>query len=248
MSTRFLTAEWRKIIMINYEIDPELLQSYIPAGTVLDTWNNICLISLVGFRFCNTRLKGIRIPFHVNFEEVNLRIYVRREGPDAPVKRGVVFIKEIVPRYAISFVANTVYKENYQTMPMDHHWESSGDQLNIQYRWKYRRKWNNIGVNALNKPGSIQPDSEEAFITEHYFGYARVHDQLTHEYEVEHPVWQIYPVRNYRMDVEFGSLYGSHLAGLGQIKPRSVLLAEGSKVTIKAVRKIKTLGSHRAGS
>jgi uncharacterized protein YqjF (DUF2071 family) len=32
---------------------------------------------MVGFVFKDTRVLGIKWPFHVNFEEVNLRFYVR---------------------------------------------------------------------------------------------------------------------------------------------------------------------------
>ena len=37
----------------------------------------MCYVSLVGFMFKNTRLLNIPIPFHTDFEEVNLRFYVK---------------------------------------------------------------------------------------------------------------------------------------------------------------------------
>src|SRR5215831_17486814 len=99
----FLRAEWRKLAIANYCVDKKALQKYVPGKTELDTWNGNCYVSLVGFMFLNTKLKGIAIPFHQNFEEVNLRIYVRYK--DGHIwKRGVTFIKEIVPKYALSFV------------------------------------------------------------------------------------------------------------------------------------------------
>lgn len=115
----FLKAEWRKLALANYIIDQKLLVKYLPAGTELDLWNGNCYVSLVGFMFVNTKLLGIKIPFHTNFEEVNLRFYVKRFD-QGEWKRGVVFIKEIVPKPALTFVANTVYNENYETLPMEH--------------------------------------------------------------------------------------------------------------------------------
>src|SRR5579864_4477520 len=106
----FLTAEWRNLAMLNYEIDPNLLREYVPAGVELDQWNGHTFMSLVGFSFLNTKVLGLPIPFHRNFEEVNLRFYVRRNTRNE-IRRGVVFIKEIVPRWAIAFVARSVYGE-----------------------------------------------------------------------------------------------------------------------------------------
>ncbi len=131
MQPTFLTAEWRYLIMANYEIAPAGLEAFVPRGTELDLWQGRCYISLVGFLFVNTRVMGLSIPFHRNFEEVNLRFYVRRWDGEA-WKRGVVFIKEIVPRRAITAVANTLYGEKYATLSMRHRWEEAGSQLQVQ--------------------------------------------------------------------------------------------------------------------
>src|ERR1700741_1211564 len=128
MKSRFLTAEWRKLAIANYIIDPQILKPFIPYKTELDLWNGKCYISLVGFRFINTKLRGFTIPFHRHFEEVNLRFYVRYKD-SVGWKRGVTFIKEIVPKRALSFVANTLYKEKYITLPTKHSWISENDLL-----------------------------------------------------------------------------------------------------------------------
>jgi uncharacterized protein YqjF (DUF2071 family) len=122
MPTSFLQAEWRKLAMANYIVDPGLLSKYLPYKTEIDLHHGACYVSLVGFMFLNTRLKGCKIPFHINFQEVNLRFYVHYED-NGEWKRGVVFIKEIVPRHALTLVANTMYNENYETMRMTHFWE-----------------------------------------------------------------------------------------------------------------------------
>jgi uncharacterized protein YqjF (DUF2071 family) len=108
----FLAAEWRNLVMLNYRVDPGILERFVPRGTAVDSFQGSTYISVVGFQFLRTRLFGrLAIPFHANFDEVNLRFYVRRkEGEEA--RRGVVFVKEIVPRRAIAAVARFSYGEN----------------------------------------------------------------------------------------------------------------------------------------
>src|SRR5581483_11035238 len=113
----FLTAEWHNLAMLNYEIDPAVLRAFVPNGTELDSWNGKAYVSMVGFMFLKTRVRRFAIPFHQNFEEINLRFYVRRKGPDG-WRRGVVFIKEIVPRFAIALIARMFYNENYVALAM----------------------------------------------------------------------------------------------------------------------------------
>ncbi|MDY7395603.1 DUF2071 domain-containing protein [Aureibaculum sp. 2210JD6-5] len=234
----FLTAEWRKLAIANYVVDPSLLREYIPYGTELDLYNNKCYVSLVGFMFINTKLLGFKIPFHSNFEEVNLRFYVKHfDGKQW--KRGVVFIKEIVPKPALSFIANTVYNENYETLPMSHSWLSNDENLTIEYKWKKCNYWNKFKVIADLEPTKIEEGSETEFITEHYWGYAKVNDQHTNEYEVTHPKWLKYNIIRSEIDVNFDETYGEKFSFLNQTKPISIMLAEGSEITVENKRKLK---------
>ena len=162
----FLCAEWRKLAIVNYEIDIHILNKYIPYGTELDLWNGKCYVSLVGFMFLNTKLLGFKIPFHVNFEEVNLRFYVKRVEGDN-IKRGVVFIKEIVPKPALSFVANTIYKENYETMKMAHSWEERENDRLVEYFWQKGTNSNSFKLRAERETSLIEKATEAEFITEH---------------------------------------------------------------------------------
>lgn len=232
----FLQAEWRKLLMANYAVDPAVLKPLVPARTELDVWNNTCYVSLVGFMFLNTKVLGLKIPFHVNFEEVNLRFYVRHKSGNE-WKRGVVFIKEIVPRAALTFVANTVYGEHYQTMPMAHEWLENNGKLNVEYRWKLG-DWHSVKATSGTALMRIEAGSEEEFITEHYWGYTKLSDSKTSEYGVEHPRWNVYPVKNYSIDVDFRQVYGDAFGFLSKEKPKSVFLAEGSEIKVLDGRKI----------
>ena len=237
----FLKAEWRKLVLVNYVVEPALVDQYVPAGTELDLWQGKCFVSLVGFMFINTRLLGFKIPFHTDFEEVNLRFYVKRNEHNN-WKRGVVFIKEIVPKPALTWVANTVYQENYETCPMKHQWNTKDGFQSIQYSWKSRKKWHSMTVEASLEKHAIQPNSEAEFIAEHYWGYAKVNPHRTNEYEVTHPKWELYDVEKYELDVDFEAVYGKVFSKLNALSPKSVMLAEGSEITVEKKRHIINQG------
>lgn len=226
----FLSAEWRKLAMANYVIDPAILKPFIPYKTELDTWNDTCYVSLVGFMFLHTKLLGIKVPGHVNFEEANLRFYVKYKDGNL-WKRGVVFIKEIVPKSMIAWVANNVYGEKYEALPMRHEWQIGPDQQTITYGWK-KQQWHEMKIDASSLPQDITTGSEAEFITEHYWGYTQRGLSKTGEYEVQHPRWQTYEVTGYTINVDFELLYGPEFSFLNSLTPRSVLLAEGSAIKV----------------
>lgn len=226
----FLSAEWKNLLMLNYEIDPEHLRPYLPQGTELDSWNGRTYISLVAFMFENTRVMGVKIPFHVNFEEVNLRFYVRRKGPEG-WRRGVVFIKELVPRWAIATVARVVYNENYHYMPMRHH-ITNAHSPTVQYEWRFGKQWHTAFAQTVGEKRPLTPNSEEEFITEHYWGYAAQPDGGTVEYQVMHPKWNVWQVENYQFTSDVATLYGETFAKPLQNAPQSIFVADGSAVTV----------------
>lgn len=234
----FLNAEWKKLAIANYVIDPKILTNYIPTGTELDIWEEKCFISLVGFMFVNTKLLGIKIPFHTHFEEVNLRFYVKRFENNA-WKRGVVFIKEIVPKPALTFIANSVYKEHYETLPMRHEWKQNAKERTVTYQWKKNKQWQSFKVLAHIESSEILEHSETEFITEHYWGYAKVNKNTTNEYEVTHPKWRHYKVKRHEIDVDFGVVYGNEFKFLNSMQPETVMLAEGSEITVENKRTIR---------
>ncbi|PKH49195.1 hypothetical protein CXF68_00170 [Tenacibaculum sp. Bg11-29] len=227
----FLNAAWRKLVMINYEVNPGILQKYVPNGTELDFFNDKCYVSVIGFMFLDTKILGMKIPFHRNFEEVNLRFYVKRKVKNE-YKRGVVFIKEIVPKSAITFVANTIYNENYETLPMKHIWEESDEKLKVSYQWKKAKKWNEISVEVSNTLCEVEENSEAEFIAEHYWGYAK-NINITTEYEVKHPKWKQYLVEDYKVAIDFLATYGKCFKELENQKPTSVFLMEGSEISVE---------------
>ena len=232
MKKIFLTAEWQNLVMANYAVNPKYLQSHVPYGTELDLWEGKCYVSLVGFMFKNVKIKGLPIPFHRHFEEVNLRFYVRYND-NGEWKRGVAFISEIVPKTAITFVANTIYGENYSTLPMKHRWEERANDRLIEYSWKTKEGWNDLRVTTAKDSMPLVEGSEEQFITEHYWGYAANGANKTTEYQVEHPSWRIFPVKDYQINYLPTKFYGEYFDNVVRQKPDSIFMAEGSEVIVR---------------
>jgi uncharacterized protein YqjF (DUF2071 family) len=228
----FLTAEWRKLLMVQYEVPPAVLEPYMPAGLELDLFQGRCYVSLVGFLFDRVRVKGLAIPFHTQFEEVNLRFYVRRPVQDGSSERGVVFVGEFVPRWAIAFVAKQLYEEPYRAMPTRREIVQSGGELHIAYEWKDAARWHRLSAIAGSTTQEMLPGSEEEFITEHYWGYTKRSNGRTSTYQVSHPRWRVYPVQNFEVAADFAALYGERFAFLNSQPASSVLLAEGSPVSV----------------
>jgi hypothetical protein len=204
----------------------------VPAGTELDFWNGKTFVSLVGFMFLKTRVKGLPIPFHQNFEEVNLRFYVRRKAEDG-WRRGVTFIKEIVPRPAIALVARKFYDENYVALPMSHRLEPASETpKSIQYSWQFGGRENFIRLETEGAAEPLAAGSLTEFIAEHYWGYARQRDGSTMEYRVEHPRWNVIQAASAELDCDAADLYGAAFAELLNRSPASAFLADGSAVTV----------------
>jgi len=228
----FLTAEWRYLAMLNYEIEPTALASLIPAGTELDFWNGKTYVSLVGFLFQKTRIGGISIPFHSNFEEVNLRFYVRRKADDG-WRRGVVFINELVPKRAIAFVARKFYNENYVALPMAHHLETDREEIkSVSYFWRLNGQENFLKVMTCGHSRPLLGGSLGEFIAEHYWGYAKQRDGTTMEYRVEHPRWRIWEIQAAECHCDAANLYGKNFRVFFNHSPASAFLADGSEVKV----------------
>ena len=227
----FLRAKWQNLIMANYEVDPSVLMPYLPKGVELDYFHGKTYVSLVGFLFKNTSIFNIPIPFMGTFEEVNLRFYVlRKEGNE--IKRGVVFINETVPNKIVAYVANKLYKEHYIAIPTKHSWKMTSNTKEITYEWKVKSKWNSIQVNASATKQNMEAGSIEEFIFEHYFGYTKVNENHSIEYKINHPSWQINSIKDYKIECDFAVFYGNDFEILNHAKPHSVMLAEGSDISV----------------
>src|SRR5881398_3634633 len=226
----FLTANWRYIAMLNYVVDPCILAPLVPPGTEIDFENGETFVSIVGFLFLDIRLLGLPIPLHRDFEEVNLRFYVRKKSADT-WRRGVVFIRELVPRRAIALVARAFYGERYFALPMKHEIEHVDLRIKVAYSWRRGSKWESLAITANGDSQSIPAGSHAEFITEHYWGYTCIRAGCA-EYRAEHPRWKIWNATSFELNADVATLYGQQFADTLNHPPGSAFVADGSPITV----------------
>jgi len=227
----FLTAKWRDVLMLNYEVDPALLSGLVPSGTELDLWQGRSFISLVGFRFLDMKVLGVPVLFHRDFDEINLRLYVRRhEGNE--VKRGVAFIREIVPRRAVATIARVLYRERCVTRPTSHRLDVNKCSREAHYSWAGRHDRGQLSITVRGDPEFPAEGSLEQFIVERYWGYSAQRDGGCLEYRVQHPPWRVWRAHEARFEGEVVELYGPELAAVLRREPASALLVERSAIAV----------------
>jgi uncharacterized protein YqjF (DUF2071 family) len=216
--------------MLNYRVDPRLLIPLTPSGVELDFFRGETYISIVGLLFLDTQVLTITFPFHRNFEEVNLRFYVRRRSADT-WRRGVCFVREIVPKKAVALLARLFYGERYMALPMKHFIKHRDGAVSVEYSWRRDSKWESIALSALGDPVPVLAGTHEEFITEHYWGYTSVRGGCS-EYRVEHPRWKIWPADTFQVIADMATLYGDQFADVLNNPPVSAFIAEGSHIQI----------------
>lgn len=229
----FLTAEWVNLVLLNYTVPTELLEPLVPKGTELHLLRGEAYVSVVGFMFANTRVRGIAIPFHRTFEEVNLRFYVNRRV-DGQERHAVTFIRELVPRVAIAMVARLAYNEPYLHVSMSHRLELNPAKPRLaEYRWGFDGAETGAVVgDALGRTEVPADDSDEAFMTQRHWGYTRQRDGSTVEYHVAHPVWRVGRIERGLIEGDTTRVFGAKFAEILAGPPRSSFFADGSAVSV----------------
>ncbi len=229
----FLTAEWRNLILLTYAVEPEILESYLPKGLELDMYKGNAFVSFVAFDFIRTRVKGIPFPFHINFPEVNLRFYVKHTDKEGLIRRGVVFIREFVPKYMIALIANTIYNEPYLSTPMKSNIVLKDGERIISHSLYYGGQEHSWQFVCTDRGYMPEENSTEHFFKEHEWGFGVNHKGQLMEYRVEHPFWNVYPLaKRFELKVDFGILYGEQWSFLNQQIPYNITVAEGSAIKV----------------
>jgi uncharacterized protein YqjF (DUF2071 family) len=228
----FLTAQWKNLGLFNYPVPDDVLKPHLPPGLELDRYQGSAFVSLVGFQFLDTRVWGIPWPGYRNFAELNLRFYVRRDGV-----RGVVFIREYVPKRLIAWVARWIYNEPYLSAPMRYELEEDEGAVTGRCLIQVKGRWHRLEVQGAKTPRTPPEDSLEHFFKEHSWGYGKDRRGNTTSYRVRHPIWQTFPVINYTVELDWGAVYGPEWAFMNEQKPASVVFAVGSEVSVEPLHR-----------
>jgi uncharacterized protein len=238
MPAKFLTANWRYLAMLNFEVEQSVLSPFLPRGTTLDTWNGRHYLSLVAFLFLDTHVLGLPALFHQNFEEVNLRFYVKRKVGDA-WRSGVVFIREMVPLFLVAETAKLTYNEPYRTVPMQHTIvKTNGELQSVEYQFGAGRDLCRVAVHVDNEAREMTPGSEEEFLSHREWGYTRQRDWGTIEYKVDHPRWKVWPAAGQQLDGALHSFYDEPFPTILSGSARSAFVADGSQVAVHMPERI----------
>ena len=231
MPRPFLTADWRDVVLVTYEVDPALLLPHVPAGSELDTPDavpGLHLVSLVAFTFAKTRIFGVPLPTAQEFGEVNVRFYVRRGA-----MRAAVFLREFVPSPLVVAGARLRYRQPYALARISHLVERTGDEVVVRTRFFRPGVHGGIVVRAMDRLEIPAASSVEHFLKEHYWGFDRGWRGRSFRYRVDHPVWRTYPVVAAEVGLDPGMLLGGPWAAVDwSARRHSVVLAEGSSATV----------------
>lgn len=224
LSAPLLTARWVDLVLLNWTVHPSLVLPLMPPGTELDLWHGAPVVSLVGFRFLDTRVLGVPLIGHRTMHEVNLRFYVRRRHEDGSVRRGVVFVRECIAYPLVTMAARLLYQEPYVTTPVEHQVDGAG----LAYRWKVHGGW----CEARGRQGEVADPTEAAFITDRPWGYTALASGRTAEYHVYHTSWRVRRLEDAAASGDTAPLYGRGLATVLATPPRSAFVADGSAVRV----------------
>jgi uncharacterized protein YqjF (DUF2071 family) len=223
----FLRARWTNLFLATYAVEPDFLRPRLPPGLELDLIEEHAFVSLVAFDFLDTRVLGVPWPGFRNFPELNLRFYVRHGE-----QRGVVFVREFVPKRLVAWLARALYNEPYSGAPMVSTVRDEPGSLLVEHRLTWGGRTHTLRVTGAKPAFRPEPTSLEHFFKEHQWGFNTTRSGRTARYEVRHLVWDVYPVRNYHINLDWQTVYGPEWARLQDETPYSTVLAAGSEVAV----------------
>lgn len=232
----FLTAVWSDICSATFAAPPSLLRERVPDPLELETRNGDAFVSLVAFDFEETTFWKVGWPGFRAFPAVHMRFYVRFDG-----HRGVMFLRELVPQPFVAWLAGVFFHEPYESTPMESRVVRPDGRIEARYEWSYSGSIHRMQMRAPDEPGLPDDDSDERLFTQPRYGFGTDASGDPIAYELEHSDWEIFPVESYKLDVDWGEVFGHDWAFLGERTPMSVALAAGSEVEVYSKRSLDEL-------
>lgn len=229
----FLTARMSRLLLLSYEIDPALLLPHLPAGTEVDFHARRAFVTLLGLHLGNPALYGLPLPFFRGYAQVNLRFYVRRRLAPNHWRRGVAFIRQIVPHRPVAWTAQWLFHEPVVRLDTEEISRSQGrDAVLSEYGWRCAGQRHCLRALYPAQPVLPEPGSEEEFLLERYWGYSRRKNGGCLEYRFLHPPWRFAKAVEAEVSAGVGDFFGPPFAELFNGPPDSSFAADGSQVTL----------------
>jgi uncharacterized protein len=224
----FLTARWENLLVVTYGVPDAALAGHLPRALSIDHLGGQARVSFVAFDFARTRVYGLAIPGQVNFPEINLRFYVKA-GDD----RGIVFLREFVPRRAVVLAARIRYNEPYFRIPMRSDVRPvAGKPGRLRVRHVFGDRLSSVTAEVAASGTPPEKGSDGRWLTHQAFGFGQTRRGGLRRYRVEHELWPLHEVHSLDLDVDFAGLYGEEWSFLAQATPSHVTFAAGSDIAV----------------
>jgi uncharacterized protein YqjF (DUF2071 family) len=180
-----LSMRWRDGLFAHWPVDPSTVESHLPDGLDVATYDGEAWLGIVGFVMEDIRPTGL--PVGRTFPEVNLRTYVTRDG-----ESGVYFFSlDADDRLSVS-LARSVYALPYYRARMDVERVDDGLRLRSERthpgepRARLDVSYRADGESAVPDPGSLP-----AFLVENYRFYTR--GRRLYRGDISHDPWRLAP-------------------------------------------------------
>lgn len=221
---QFLSSTWKNTFIVTWEIEPELLLEHLPHKIGLYTENGKAFLSFVVYNFENTKVKGIKMPFHVSFPEMDLRYYVKHNN-----SLGVAFIQHIVPRYCISLWAKRIFNENYITLPMDYSFQETETSKVLHYKvWKDKKMFS---LDFLSNKEFVESTFSLYNQVQYGFGVDKYGNSTKFKFDKLNNFHSLSTL-DYAINLDYSALFGRKWAFLNELSPIDVTALNDNKVRI----------------
>ena len=238
----FISANWRNLIVLSWPIDDRIIRPQLPKALEIDRCNGQTYVSLVALTIQNLRLCGLPA-WPATFPQLNIRCYVRRPMPDGTCRRGVTFLKQLVPHRTTALAARLFYREPFAAIPRLQTGHNTPGQPQppanrISYGWQTAGQSGGLWAESEPPFAPAEPDSLADFLTARYWGYNSQDAGTVREYAVARAAWAVSPASNCGVDGNLTGLLGPELAAALTGHPATALIAAGGPVKISPPRRL----------
>lgn len=181
--------QWRNLLFLHWEVDPAVIQSSLPPGLTVDTFEGRAFLGLVPFFMQGIRPRGLpALPGISRFQEVNVRTYVYDDAGTP----GVWFYSLDANQWLAVRFARRFFHLPYFDARMSCLDESGTLQYDSHRRSSKPLERSRFVYSGLKECGTAEPGSLEFFLVERYilFAYNRRRDRL-YSGQVHHPPYPL---------------------------------------------------------
>lgn len=191
--------QWHHTLLLHWQVPVNFLKENIPSGLQLDTFHNAGWVSVAAFEVREMRLRNFpALPYISNFQEINLRTYVIRDGIPGIYLFSIETNKLIEVLFSRLFTGLPYEKSKMEQLP--HHIVGENKKRN-----------NFLDILIWQKGDVIQKTALDFWLTERHALY-EVKNKKVFRFDIHHKEWKLcnigisitailYHVGKYKIDV-----------------------------------------------